>query len=57
MLIFLGGECNRGNLCPYRHEIIEESDIDEDEIDKINGEDKNENENELDEDNNVKNKE
>ena len=51
---FLRGECNRGNLCPYRHEIIEESDIDEDEIDKINGEDKNENENELDEDNNDK---
>ena len=37
---FLRGECNRGNLCPYRHEIIEDNDInfDENEIDKINGE-------------------
>ena len=39
---FLRGECNRGDLCPYRHEFVEESDIDEDEIDKINGEEKNE---------------
>ena len=38
---FLRGECNRGDLCPYRHEFVEESDIDEDEIDKINGEEKN----------------
>ena len=37
---FLRGECNRGDLCPYRHEFVEESDIDEDEIDKINGEEK-----------------
>ena len=29
------GECNRGDLCPYRHEFIEESDFDEDEIDKL----------------------
>ena len=43
---FLRGECNRGDLCPYRHEFIEESDFDEDEIDKINGEDKNENKSE-----------
>ena len=41
---FLRGECNRGDLCPYRHEIIEESDNDENEIDKINGEDHNEKE-------------
>ena len=35
---FLRGECNRGDLCPYRHELIEDSDNDEHEIDKINGE-------------------
>ena len=35
---FLRGECNRGDLCPYRHELIEDSDHDEHEIDKINGE-------------------
>ena len=38
---FLRGECNRGDLCPYRHEIPEESDIDEHEIDKINGDNQN----------------
>ena len=39
---FLRGECNRGDLCPYRHEIPEDDDIDfdENEIDKINGEEK-----------------
>jgi len=58
---FLRGECNRGDLCPYRHEFIEESDFDEDEIDKINGEDKkekeNENESESEEKNSKDNKE
>ena len=58
---FLRGECNRGDLCPYRHEFIEESDFDEDEIDKINGEDKkekdNENESESEEKNRKDNKE
>ena len=57
---FLRGECNRGDLCPYRHEFIEESDFDEDEIDKINGEDKkekdNENESESEEKNSKDNK-
>jgi len=43
---FLRGECNRGDLCPYRHEIIEQSDNDENEIDKINGEEHNEKEKE-----------
>ena len=38
---FLRGECNRGDLCPYRHEFVEESDIDEHEIDKINGDNDN----------------
>ena len=46
---FLRGECNRGDLCPYRHEIIEQSDNDENEIDKINGEEHNEKEKEKEE--------
>ena len=52
---FLRGECNRGNLCPYRHEIIEDNDIDfdENEIDKINGEELSE---EINENNNHKEK-
>ena len=40
---FLRGECNRGDLCPYRHEIPEIG-SDEDEIDKINGDKKDEKE-------------
>ena len=53
---FLRGECNRGDLCPYRHEFIEESDFDEDEIDKINGEDKKEKENENESESEEKNR-
>ena len=39
---FLRGECNRGDLCPYRHE-IPEIESDEEEIDKINGDKKEKN--------------
>ena len=39
---FLRGECNRGDLCPYRHE-IPEIESDEEEIDKINGDNKEKN--------------
>jgi len=49
---FLRGECNRGDLCPYRHEIPEIG-SDEEEIDKINGdkkEDKNIEDNKDDKD-------
>ena len=55
---FLRGECNRGDLCPYRHEILEESDIDDNEIDKINGdhENKNDSGDEKDKDKNNKDK-
>ena len=44
---FLRGECNRGDLCPYRHE-IPEIESDEDEIDKINGDKKDEKNNDKD---------
>ncbi len=50
---FLRGECNRGDLCPYRHEIPEIG-SDEELIDKINGDEdknKNENKNKNDDDN------
>ena len=42
---FLRGECNRGDLCPYRHE-IPEIESDEEEIDKINGDKKEKNDEE-----------
>ena len=45
---FLRGECNRGNLCPYRHE-IPEIESDEEEIDKINGDKREKNKNEINE--------
>ena len=57
---FLRGECNRGDLCPYRHEIPEIG-SDEEEIDRINGdtkdkkEEKEENDNKDEKDKNDKN--
>ena len=45
---FLRGECNRGDLCPYRHE-IPEIESDEDAIDRINGDKKEEDQNDKEE--------